>query len=335
MKIMKKTFYLLCFFSLVLLGCKALKPSADLSEFAPYFTKDEQTGTIEKAKIRVTFFGTSTLLFDDGNSLVMIDGFFSRPKVGKVAFGKLRSDEALIRMLIKKYNMHRLEAIFVCHSHYDHAMDAPLLSKLTGATLYGSSSTMQLGKGEQVPAANMQEFEPGKRLQIADFAVTVLHSKHTPPFKILGKTNATDPKHPHIEKPLSQPAKTKEYIEGGSYDMYIEHGKNRFLVKASTNYIEGALDAYPCDVLFLGTAMLGKMPADFMESYYRQTVKSTRAKIVIPIHWDNFMKPFHKPLIPLPYISDDVAEGFRFLLKKTAEDSLQMRLMQMEQSLLF
>jgi len=124
-------------------------------------------------------------------------------------------------------------------------------------------------------------------------------------------------------------------LKGGSYDMYIEHGKNRFMVKASTNYIEGALDAYPCDALFLGTAMLGKMPADFMESYYRQTVKSTRAKIVIPIHWDNFMKPFHKPLIPLPYISDDVAEGFRFLLKKTAEDSLQMRLMQMEQSLLF
>ncbi len=93
---------------------------------------------VENGRLKVTFFGTSTLLFDDGVSQIMVDGFFSRPKTGKVAFGKIRSNEKVIRAMIAKYQLHRLKAIFVCHSHYDHALDAPLLSQLTGAKLYGS-----------------------------------------------------------------------------------------------------------------------------------------------------------------------------------------------------
>jgi L-ascorbate metabolism protein UlaG (beta-lactamase superfamily) len=105
---------------------------------------------VENGRLKVTFFGTSTLLFDDGVSQIIVDGFFSRPKTGKVAFGKIRSNEKVIRAMIAKYQLHRLKAIFVCHSHYDHALDAPLLSQLTGAKLYGSYSTLNLGKGENL-----------------------------------------------------------------------------------------------------------------------------------------------------------------------------------------
>ncbi len=332
---MKKQFIYLLLIAFALMGCKAFKPSANLSHFNDYFAPSVNDSMVENGRLKVTFFGTSTLLFDDGVSQIIVDGFFSRPKTGKVAFGKIRSDEKVIRAMIAKYQLHRLKAIFVCHSHYDHALDAPLLSQLTGAKLYGSSSTLNLGKGENLSENAMQLYESGKPLSVGFFTVTVLNSKHTPPFKIFGKSNATDPAHPNIDQPLSQPAKAKDFIEGGTFDFYITHGSQRFLVKASTNYIEGALQAYPCDVLFLGSAMLGIQPPDFQQKYYEETVVATDAKTIIPIHWDNFMKPLGQPLIPLPNISDNVEAGFNFLITKTRAENRRLLLLQSESSVLF
>lgn len=322
--------YTCVFFCLA--GCRAFKPSANLNHFKDYFIPVDSTTAIKPGQIKVTFFGTSTLLFDDGETQMLIDGFFSRPPVGKVAFGKIKSDTTLIRAVINKHQVSRLKAVFVCHSHYDHVMDAPAVCKLTKAKLYGSSSTLNVGKGQALSSDAMEQYEPGKAISVGKFIVTIINSKHTPPFKLLGKTNATDPNHPDITEPLKQPNKADNYIEGGTYDIYIQHNNHNVLVKASTNYIENALNKYPADVLFLGSAMLGIQPEDFQNNYYRQTVLATRAKTVIPIHWDNFTKPLSKPLVALPNISDNVESGLNFLIKKTTEDKVTLKLLQAESS---
>lgn len=330
---MRSRFYI---FALVILlnGCVALKPSADLQNFSSLFVKDEHAAPIANGQVKVTFFGTSTLLFDDGETQLLIDGFLSRPPLGKVAFGKMRSNEKVIKAAIDSHYINRLQAVFVCHSHYDHVLDAPTVCKLTGAGLYGSSSTLMVGKGAGLPEQQMHLYNAGTEIPFGKFSVIILNSKHTPPFKVMGKTNATDPNHPNITEPVEQPAKEHDYIEGGTYDIYIKHGSHTILVKASTNFIEGALNNYPVDVLFLGSAMLGKMPIDFQESYYTQTVKATAAKTVVPIHWDSFMKPLSKPLQPLPNAVDDVDAGFKFLMRKTQQDGVALKLMQVQQSTL-
>lgn len=312
----------------LLCGCRAFKPSANLEKFGSYFVKQDSVAFLKPGNVRATFFGTSTLLFDDGETQLLIDGFFSRPPLGKVAFGKVKSDIPVIQSIITQHNIDRLKGIFVCHSHYDHGMDAPAISKLTGAKVFGSSSTLNICKGENLPEGSMQLFEPGKEMAIGKFFITVINSKHTPPFKLLGKTNATDPDHPDITGPLKQPAKVDHYIEGGTFDFYIKHGNHAVLVKASTNYIEGALDKYPADVFFLGAAMLGVQADTFQNNYYNNTVRATGAKIVVPIHWDNFMKPLTKPLIPLPNISDNVDSSFNFLLRRTQQDKVKLQLLQ-------
>lgn len=326
-----KKFFILLVASVVILklcGCRALKPSADLQNFSSLFVSDESGKPLNAGQVRVTFFGTSTLLFDDGETQLLIDGFFSRPPLGKVAFGKVCSNMEVIKSVITQHQINRLKGVFVCHSHYDHVMDAPAVSKLTEAKLYGSSSTLMVGKGAGLPDSTMQLYQPGKEIAIGNFTVTIIPSKHTPPFKLLGKTNATDPNHPDITEPLPQPAKEEKYIEGGTYDVYIKHGEHAILVKASTNFIEHALDTYPADVLFLGTAMLGKQPTDFQEEYYRQTVTATGAKTVVPIHWDNFMKPLSSPLVALPNMGDNVDAGFKFLLKNTQQSGVALKLLQ-------
>lgn len=321
-------------FVILLSGCRALKPSADLKNFTSLFVKNEQTTPIANGQVKVTFFGTSTLLFDDGETQLLVDGFFSRPPLGKVAFGKMRSDEKLIEAVIDSHKINRLKGVFVCHSHYDHVLDAPSVCKLTGAALYGSSSTLMVGKGAGLAEQQMHLYNVGTEIPFGQFTVVILNSKHTPPFKVMGKTNATDPNHPNITEPVKQPAKEHDYIEGGTYDIYIKHGNHTMLVKASTNFVEGALNNYPVDVLFLGSAMLGKMPADFQQNYYAQTVKATGAKTVVPIHWDSFMKPLNKPLQALPHAVDDVDAGFKFLQSKTQQDGVALKLMQVQQSML-
>lgn len=310
---------------LFITGCKVFRPSADMNDFLDYAVSPQKT---ETGNIRVTFFGTSTLLFDDGESQFLMDGFFSRPKFARVGLGRVQPNDKLIAEIIKKHNINRLKGVFVCHTHYDHVMDAPQICKITGAKLYGSASTLFVGKGEGLPDSLMTEFKPGMVISLGNFTITVIESLHTPPINIMGKTNATDPHHSHLTKPLNQPAAIGKFIEGGTFDFYVEHKNGaRTLVKASTNFIENALDKFPVDVLFLGTAMLGKMDSTFKDNYYRHTVQATGAKTVVPIHWDNFMKPLTKPLVALPYIGDDTDKSFRYLIGRTAQDSVRFALM--------
>ena len=59
--------------------------------------------------VTVTWFGVTTLLFDDGETQVLIDGFFSRPSLADVLLDKpVKSDAATINRVIDEYRMRRL-----------------------------------------------------------------------------------------------------------------------------------------------------------------------------------------------------------------------------------
>ncbi|TGJ98741.1 MBL fold metallo-hydrolase [Leptospira langatensis] len=307
-----------------------LTPSGNILEYKAHFVQSDPEDIqpkIQNGKIRVTYLGTSSLLLDDGETQILTDGFFSRPSLFRTAFRKISSNEEEIKYVMLLAGIKKLKAIFVCHSHYDHSMDAPFIAKETNSKLFGSISTLQIGRGEGLPEEQMALFEPGKKIQIGKFRITVLESKHTPPFRILGKTNASDPNRPHLTEPLKQPAKAEDYIEGGTYDFLVEHGKNSLLIKGSTNYLEGAWKDLKVDVLFLGIAMLGKLDEDFQNKFYTETVGAVHPKIVIPVHWDNFFKPLSEPLEPNLSIGDDVKKGMEYMIQRTSQDGIQFQIL--------
>ncbi|WP_051122393.1 MBL fold metallo-hydrolase [Leptospira wolbachii] len=306
----------------------AFRPSGTLSQYDSYFPHESPSNLIPKGKVRVTFLGTTSILLDDGETQILTDGFFSRPSLWKTAFSKIESDPSTVQSVIDKAKIERLRAIFVCHSHYDHVMDAPLVAKQTKAKLFGSFSTLNVGLGSGLSLEQMEKFQPGKPIAIGKFTITVLESKHTPPFRIFGKTNATDPNHPNIDSPLITPVKATDYIEGGTFDFFIQHGKNKILIKSSTNFVEGAFDKIKADVLFLGIAQLSLQPIPFQEQFYQQTVKTLKPKLLIPIHWDNFFKPLSEPLEPNLQLGDDFESSMKYILKRTQEEKLEVQLLQ-------
>ena len=90
--------------------------------------------------MNVTFFGTTTLLFDDGKDALLFDGHFTRPSLMTYLLGNLRTDTAMADHLLDRFDFSRLRGIFVSHTHHDHVMDVPYIAGKTGAVVYGSES---------------------------------------------------------------------------------------------------------------------------------------------------------------------------------------------------
>ena len=245
--------------------------------------------------LKVTYFGTTTLLLDDEKDQVLFDAHVTRPSLRKYVMGeKASTNAALCDKLIELHRIDRLRAVFVSHTHHDHVMDAPYIANKCSAKIYGSESAKNVALGGGVPDDHIVIFSHGSCFTIGDYRICVLKSLHSKPNKF--NDDLGEP----IPAPLVQPARLRDYKEGGSYDFYVEHGEKRILIRPSFNYIKGQLDGMHADVIFLGVAGLAKADPEMEETFFAETVEKTGAKLVIPVHWDNFFSPLGQPIEDMP-----------------------------------
>ncbi len=263
--------------------------------------------------LKVTYFGTTALLFDDGTDQVLFDAHVTRPSLVRYLLGvKVGTDAALCDRLIAAHKIDRLRAIFISHTHHDHVMDAPYIANRCGATVYGSASAKNVALGGGVPEARTVVFEHGSRFDVGGYGIRILKSLHSKPTVLNNDLGVP------ITAPLKQPARLRDYREGGSYDFYVECGRMRVLIRPSFNYIEGQLDGLPADVLFLGVAGLSKADAATEARFFAETVERTGAKLVIPIHWDNFFAPLEQPVRGMPRLIERTDVVFHRLARYCA-----------------
>ncbi|MEJ0034139.1 MAG: MBL fold metallo-hydrolase [Bacteroidota bacterium] len=298
-------------------------PSGDIDQYQSYFVDDNNKPL--DSGVRVTFFGVSTLLIDDGQTQILIDGFFSRYPMSKVLTSDISSDTAAINRFINEYKVNRLKGIFVTHSHYDHSFDAGYVAKKTGATLYGSTSTLNVGRGVNVPDSQLEEFQPNKDLALGNFTMRVVPSKHSPTD---GKLDG------EITAPIRQPASMKVYLEGGAYDFLVTWKGKKIYIKPSPNFIPGALDSLDVDVLFLGIATITKRDSNWTEDFYRENVTAVNPSVVIPLHWDDFFQPLSDHLEMLPKLTGNVEKDFDYVIERTKADGSEFKILQGTKSII-
>lgn len=295
------------------------RPSGDIEHYNPYFTDDSVQPN--NNNVKVTFFGVSTLLFDDGETQILLDGFFSRPSMLAALFTDIESDTALIDQLIASHQMDRVKGIFVTHSHYDHSFDAGYTALKTHATLFGSQSTLNVGRGSNLGEEQLSLFRPNEDIQLGNFTVRVIRSIHSP-------GSALKDEGLNIEQPLRQPASMKAYLEGGSFDFLIKHHGKIIYVKPSPNFIEGALDSLRADVVFIGIATITNHPLSWQEKFYEENIRKLKPSTVIPLHWDDFFKPISDHLVMLPRFVNKGQRDFDFFIQKTKVDNIEFKVLQ-------
>ena len=277
-----------------------------------------QTGT---DGVKVTWLGVTTLLFDDDETQILIDGFFSRPSIFDVILGRpVVSDAATINYALDEFRVRRLAAIIPLHSHYDHAMDVGAIANRSSASVVGTESTANIARGAGVPNDQIILVTNGDTLEFGKFSVTFITSRHVPNGIGDGHLVAG-----FMSEPLNQPADIAEWREGGSWSLLISHPLGTTLVQGSAGFIEDALAETRADVVMMSVAGLTSQGRKYTSDYWKQIVEHTGATRVFVIHHEDFTQPFGQIKL-YPTSVDNVVASVQWLstLARASEKSIEI-----------
>ena len=242
---------------------------------------------VAAGSVTVRFTGSTTLLFDDGETSWMTDGWFSRPTFIEIITERVEPDLAAIDRGLKANEVDKLDAVIPLHSHYDHAMDAPEVARRTGAKLYGSESTANIARGWGLDEGRIEIFTHKKPIALGAFTITPIESNH---FQFVNPEIAkTALDLPTIDSPLVPPAPITNYRVGKTYVLHVEHPQGSFVIVGSAGFIEGGLQGFKADVLFLGVGSLGEQSVEYRQKYWEETVGRLEPSTIIPIHYDSLL----------------------------------------------
>ena len=261
----------------------------------------------DEAALTATWLGVTTVLIDDGETQILIDGFFSRPTL---ADGLLRrpvsNDAATINFALHEFGMRNLAAVIPVHSHFDHAMDVGEIALRSKASVLGSESTANIARGAGVPEEQVVVATPDETYTFGEFSVRLVESMHGP----IGWRGSV-PLPGTIDEPLEFPAPIQAMRLGAAYTVVIEHPGGTTVVQGSSGFIEDALQGISADLVMICSYGLTSLGRDYAEKYWQEIVTTTGAKAVIPMHFDDFTRPFGE-VVPFPRFLDDFEKTTRW-----------------------
>lgn len=294
------------------LAFAGLACAAGLDDFKQLKLPDGARAEAGKGQLSVLFMGVTTLLFDDGETAIMTDGYFSRPTSETIRTKRIAPDAARISQSLQRAGVKSLAAVIALHGHFDHAMDSPRVAQETGALLVGSSSIANIGRGYGLAEAAMRVVNNGETLSFGKFKITFVKSAHLPADFALGD----------ITSPVKLPASVLDYKVGEALTLLIEHEGRTILIQGSAGYVPGALNGKKADVVYLGIGGLAPKDEAYQDTYWRENVQTVAARRVIPTHWDNFYLPLDVALVPAPGFE----RAMNGLIERGKQDKVEIRL---------
>ncbi len=235
------------------------------------------------------------MLFSDGENAILTDGFFTRPPAHKILLGKIAPNKETIQQCLNLAGVKKLDAVIPLHSHFDHAMDAPMVADLTGAQLIGSSSTINIGKGYGLNESQMTIPSLNEGIEIGKFKLTFIESRHWQYPSAKQRAELLDQ---DVVTPIVTPAKMADYKEGISYTLFIEHDSTKIAIQGSAGFKDNSISNQNVDLLFVAVSGLELMDEEYNNQYQKLLIDPLHPKVLVPIHFDDFTVPLTKGLKP-------------------------------------
>src|SRR6185369_7715532 len=94
--------------------------------------------------LRIEWLGTAGHVIASGRTTILVDPYLTRSPLTTLVTSRLVPDEAAVRAALPRKD----DAVLCGHSHFDHLLDAPLIAKMTGAKLVGSTTTCAFARAE-------------------------------------------------------------------------------------------------------------------------------------------------------------------------------------------
>ena len=271
--------------------------------------------------VTATWLGITTILFDDGETQILIDGAFTRINPLQLAMlMPVKSDIATINFALSTFRMDRLAAIIPVHSHFDHAMDAGQVANRSTAVILGSESTANIARGDKVPVDQYQILADGETRQFGEFTIKLIASDHAP-IGFRGEEFFPGV----IEAPLIQPARLSAWKTGVTWSIIVGPPRGTTLIQGSAGFIDDSLQGENVDVAMLSLAGLAGLGFDYTKTFWDETVVATDATRVIGIHHDDYTDPFGVVRL-VPIMFDNVVKTAGWLDELAASGDAEVTL---------
>lgn len=242
-------------------------------------------------RVSVTWLGTAGVYVTDGEAGFLVDPFVSRARLLDVVLGEpLPRQRELVEATVAAHRVPKGSPVLVMHTHYDHALDAPLFAEALESPLIGSSSAAFLKDGVRV-------VKGGETIEHGRFRIKIVKGCHEP--LVLGYRTYPGA----IEAPVPQASPASAYRVGDVFALVVEHPRGRFVHQGSPCFVEGMYAGERADVALLGIASRSGTKELVDEITTRLGV--TR---LLPIHFDDFFRPVGEELRPI--LTVDLAEFF-------------------------
>ena len=277
----------------------AMSTSDHLVSFARFLARREQRERADTATLhdlaktplplpsglQIEWLGTAGYRLTYQGHTLLIDPYLTRIPLRAT----LRRAPALADPVLHERFLSRgtgsVVGILVGHTHFDHAIDVPVLARTLDTTAFGSDSLTRL-MGLYGLRERAVEVAPHRPYELGPFTVRFVPSLHSK--LLLGYKVPFDGALSCEHLDALWPA---QYKCGAVYGIRIEVGGTSLYHQGSANLIDDEVPPDGADIFLAGIA--GR---SFTEDYWSRILRRLRPATVVANHFDDFFRPLSAPL---------------------------------------